>query len=209
MRSIIFTALVSIASTGAAQAATFAGEFFNTSSGVSSLAAADAAIAGQTADATFESTVIDYPNGSLNSISDNTTLSAFLGVDAGSLVGDGSVDLTNSIFRWTGYVDLAAGSHTLTVGSDDGFRLTVGGNTILQNTPRGFAETSGTFNFAGGVTAVELLFYENSGYTGVEFSIDGALASAATPVPLPATAALSLAGLGALTAVRRARKAKA
>jgi hypothetical protein len=111
--------------------------------------------------------------------------------------------------RLTGFINLLAGTQTFSVGSDDGFRLTIGGTQISTANNRGFATTNTVVDAGFGVTAVELIYYENSGNTGVNFSIDGALAQAVgapAPVPLPAALPLMLLGLGALGAAARRRK---
>lgn len=158
------------------------------------------------ADLTFESTAIDYPNGSTTFVSDSTLLSTFLGADAGTLSGSGAINLTGSVFRFTGYLDLAAGAHTFSVGSDDGFRLIVNGVELGSANDRGFGVTNMTATVAAGLSAFELVYYENGGFTGVEFKVDGAYAVPAAAVPLPAGLPLLGAGLAALGIVAR-RKA--
>jgi len=105
-------------------------------------------------------------------------------------------------------LNLAAGPQQFSVGSDDGFRLTIGGVEIATAGNRGFATTSATRDLGAGLSAFELIFYENGGSTGVNFSINGALAAPAA-IPLPASLPLMLLGLGALGAAMRRRKTAA
>ena len=84
----IAAALAVAVGTGAAQAATFSAEFWDASTSFSTVADAIAFAQSHTSTATFASTGIDYPAGS-GSISDATSLAAFLGVDGASLVGTG------------------------------------------------------------------------------------------------------------------------
>lgn len=199
----------------AAQAATTIahGEFWDRASGLSTIADAEATIAGGAPTATFTSTAIDYPNGAAGHIHDNTTLETFLGADGGSLVGTNTTNLTYSVFRFTGWLDLAAGTNTFSVGSDDGFQLKVDGNVLSSyNGNRPFQTTSVDADLGAGLKAFELIYWENSSYTGVEFRINGALAQfaapgATAPVPLPAGLPLLAGGLGLFALAKRRKRA--
>lgn len=195
--------LAFLTATSPAMAATFFGEFWDASSPLSNLNDADAVISSQAVTSTFTSTGIDYPNGSTTRIGSGTTLANFLGSDAASIIGPSNSTLQRSVFRFTGFLELLAGPQLFTVGSDDGFRLTIGGTQISQRfSNRGFATTSTTVDAGIGLTAFELIFYENSGRTGIEFAIDNAIATPA-PVPLPQGLPLIAAALGALMILRR------
>lgn len=218
MRTLLAAAASLVLAAGAAQAAStpgFQASFWDASGWLGNIAGAESVIASRAADATFIASTIDYPNAG-GSIVDSTTLSSFLGADAGSLSGFGGSDLTHSVFEFTGLVDLAAGAHTLTVGSDDGFALWINGDLVSSyDGNRSFGTTSASWISTGAPASIRLIYWENDGYTGVEFLADGALATAAalTPgnvtsdVPLPAAAPLLLCGLGAVAALRRGRKA--
>lgn len=206
MRTFISVLVCIIGLGGVAQAGTFDGTFWDADASFSGVEAAITYANATAPTATFDSTVIDYPRAG-GSIGDATTLAAFLGPDGTSLRGGGDVSLDQSVFLWIGQIDLSAGTHTFSVASDDGFRLVVGDQVMEFSGPRAFGITTQTFTLAGGPTDVTLWFYENAGKTGVEFRIDGKLATA-TPaaVPLPATAFLSMVGMGALTILRRKRR---
>ncbi len=134
--------------------------------------------------ATFVSTRVDYPNGDVNDVFDGTSLGSYLGVDAATLSGAAANTIGTSIFRFTGFInietgfDMVTGNSTIdivtTVGSDDGMRLTVGGQQIVQfSTPRAFGLTSGMMSFeSAGLYAVDLIYYENGGVTGIEWLHD-------------------------------------
>ncbi len=188
-----------------AGAATILGEFWDANINLWNLSRADAVIAAGGPDATFESTGIDYPNNS-NNMSSNGTLAAFLGTDADSLTGEADTRLVRSVFRFSGYLDLAAGPQTFRVASDDGFRLTIDGEVVSQHTGRrGFRSTSVTTDAGTGNVDFELIFFEHTGATGVEFTIDGQVATAAVPLP---TAGLLLAtGFIGLIGLRRRKSA--
>lgn len=205
--AIVLSALVMTGT--AATAATFEGSFWNTGTWAN-MDAAETWAMSNAATASFTSTHVDYPNGSGTSVSDGTFLSTYLGVDAGSLSGAGSTSLGGSIFRFTGWVDLNAGANTLAVGSDDGFKLYYydgATKTVLSQYQggRSFGTTSATLNSTGGPVKFELWYFENTGYTGVTFSANGALANPvdAPAVPLPAAGVLLLGGVGAFGVLRR------
>jgi hypothetical protein len=63
----------------------------------------------------------------------------------------------------------SAGSWTFGVNSDDGFRLVIGSFQIAYPSPRGPADTLGTFNVpAAGDYPLRLVFYERGGGSGLE-----------------------------------------
>ena len=181
-----------------AGAATFQGEFWSVNTAQSNINDALQVINNSAPTATFVSTAIDYPNGNINTTLSFISLNAFLGVDAGSIVGDGTAPITTSVFRFTGYLDLMPGQQSFALGSDDGYRLTIGGNVISQqNTPRSFRFTTLNNDLGANIEPFELIFYENFGLTGVEFFIDNALA-VPSPVPVPGALLLALSSLSVL-----------
>ena len=86
-----------------------------------SLAKARAAAEG-TPDATFVTTEFGY--GSRHS---DTTVAEFLREDGASVEGDGSLEMGPSALSFTGYIYIPPGIHEITVTSDDGFDLNIGG----------------------------------------------------------------------------------
>lgn len=188
------------------QAATFLGEFWDVSSPNGSINQALNAIDGVAPTATFISQSIDYPNGPTTRQNSDLSLAQFLGTDAASIVGDGTREVTTSVFRFTGFVDLMPGQQSFALGSDDGFRLTLN-NTVVaeQNRPRAFRFTNLNIDAGQGRVPFELVFYENFGRTGLEFYIDNTILEPAA-VPLPATAGLGLIGIVALAGLRMHRR---
>ena len=200
-------ALALTLATSAAQAMSV-GYFHDADRAITSIEAALAFIDGRAADATFASSAIDYPAGR-DVLSSEDSLAAFLGADAPSIAGDGSVAMRTSVTRFTGWLDLAAGPRSFEVGSDDGFALFLGGRRVSQfSDTRSFRTTSVMADLGAGRTPFELVYYENGGSTGVRFSVDGEVVTGAAPIaaiPLPATMPMVLLGLGAFAWLRLRR----
>ena len=187
----------------AAAAPVFFGEVYESDSRIGSIDAALSIIDANAPDATFRSTGIDYPNGEIDKVSSKTSIAAFLGVDGATLsAAVGAVKTT--VFRFTGFIELAKGVQTFSLRSDDGFRLTIDDNLIGKANLRGFSESKFELDAGSGVVPFEIVFFENGGVTGIEFEIDGAIAAPApSPVPLPAGGLLLLTALGGAAALRR------
>ena len=188
-------------------AATFLGEFWDASSGFNNLNQAISFAENNVATATFQSTGIDYPSGNATTISSSSTLATFLGIDAASIIGNAAATIETSVFRISGFVDLLPGTQQFAVGSNDGYRLTIDGNRVSQQSrPRGYSTTTRNRNAGEGRVAFELFFYENSGTTGLTVLIDGQVAQA-SPVPLPAGLSLIATALAALGLLKWRRRA--
>ena len=125
------------------------GFYYNTN--VTSTAQADAFIANNSPTATFHSTLLDYPAKAANAVAHTKTLSAFLGtLDSGSLSGFGGNTLDSSLFRFTGFIQIAtAGDVNFALGSDDGMRLKIGDVIVTQyDGARSFGFSTGTASFS-------------------------------------------------------------
>jgi len=207
-RAVAIGCVAVMATAGPAAATTFYGEFWDVANPNYSINQALNAIDGVAPTATFNSSLIDYPNGNPTNQSSNRSLANFLGTDAASIVGDATATITTSVFRFTGMVELLPGQQTIALGSDDGYRLRLNNVVVSQqNRPRAFRTTTVDDDVGTGIVPFELIFYENYGRTGVEFRIDNTLATPA-PVPLPASAGLGLLGLIALGALRKRRRSR-
>ena len=148
--------------------------------------------------ATFKASEINYPGPGYDSACDSVTLGAFLGKDAATLskksVSDNS--LTGQLFDFRGYLNVqTAGKYKFSLGSDDGSRLLIGGQTIVDNrTPQSFTTRSEDLTFTNaGLYPLEVAYFENWGDTGIRLSSDmnkvmapitsGSFYSAGQPAP--------------------------
>lgn len=119
--------------------------------------------------ADFTSTRLSY-----GGVAPDATVAEFLGEDGASLsaASDMTMDGVGMIF--SGYVLLPAGEHTLTVRSDDGFALFLGGAEVARyDTTRGARDTSVTDVFEGGLYKFELAYFEKTDHQTLSFEVDG------------------------------------
>jgi Ca2+-binding RTX toxin-like protein len=103
-----------------------------------------------------------------------TTLAQFIG-DAGSISGGGGNTQMSTIgLHLTGFIWLEPGTHLITVQSDDGFLLRLGGETISSfEGTRGFEGTSQQVTVTGGLYAIEMYYFDNGYDQGLRLMIDG------------------------------------
>jgi hypothetical protein len=186
--------------------------------------------------ATFTTTTVCFPNCNLSTVTDSaSSLSTLLNGNATNLmytVPPSQIPTTvdHSAMVLTGYIAIAqAGTYNFNLASDDGAQLTIGNQTIIAGGAlHSFEIDSGSAVFAAaGLYAINIQYFENSGYTGLEFwgsngsgtcivgraancigtAASGALYStAATSAPEPGTLTMFTAGLGALAWARRRRR---
>jgi hypothetical protein len=133
---------------------------------VRTIADAQAVINSRFSDTAFLSTQgVDYPQGPLDFLPNNvSTLADFLGTDAVFLPFDPTTrGIGANIYEFTGYFAANAGeSLRLGVGSDDGFRLTIGGVDVGSADDRGFAFTFADVSFEeSGLYPITLVYYAN------------------------------------------------
>lgn len=151
---------------------------------INSLAVADSIIASTPPNATFISTLVDYPNGD-EAILFLPTLGELLGVDAAGLSPPAAATSEASpmvmhfrgVIHITEALDMHPGNSTIDVqfalGSDDGSRLQIGGQTLISIDGTGAffsfpPEQFGIANFeAPGLYPVDIVWYDHFGGIGI------------------------------------------
>jgi hypothetical protein len=188
--------------------------------------------------ATFTTTAVCYPNCNISTITDaSTSLAGLLNGNATNLmytVPPSQIPTTidHSAMVLTGYIAIAqAGTYNFNLASDDGAQLTIGNQVVIAgSTMHSFEIDSGQAVFAAaGLYAINLQYFENSGYAGLELwgsngsgtciigraancigtAATGALYSTlSTSAPEPGTLTMFTVGMGTLAwAKRRGRRA--
>ncbi len=128
---------------------------------------------------------------------------------AGTAVGTetGLGRTTDAIIRLTGFIYLERGNYDFRVTADDGFRLKVGGETLLEfdgNQP----PTTRTYNnvevsdLISGLTSIELLYWEQGGNANLQFEFKLSSSSTFIPFSLDSIAFFSTTNAPALTDTR-------
>jgi hypothetical protein len=187
--------------------------------------------------ATFTTTTVCFPNCNLSTVTDSvTSLATLLNGDATNLmytIPASQIPTTtdHSAMTLTGYIAITqAGTYNFNLAADDGAQLTIGNQVIIAGgAMHSFEIDSGAAVFAAaGLYAINIQYFENNGYTGLEFwgsngsgtcivgraaNCNGTAATslfystALTSAPEPGTLTMFCAGLAALAWFRRPRRA--
>ncbi|MDF8333659.1 LamG-like jellyroll fold domain-containing protein [Novosphingobium cyanobacteriorum] len=146
------------------------GEVFDRSTGFDSIDDLIAQSATKAANFHFTASTVDFGGGWKSG-----TLGSFLGENAALNDGGASTDMTTIGMHMKGFVWLSAGQHLVTVRSDDGFRLDLGGSEVSSYPwGRGFSATSEAITVAkDGLYAIDLYYFENYGAEGLRLELDG------------------------------------
>ena len=140
-------------------------------------------------------------------------LSDFLGEDGEIASGDGTAAVETMGFHVSGYVWIDEGSHSISVRTDGGFVLQIGGEDFTRNSyERSTATTAASAEFEGGLYQIDLYYFENYGSQTLELMMDGEVVDAsrlyesveafeAAPIYDPASDELALTGTGLDTLV--------
>ncbi len=89
--------------------------------------------------------------------------------------------------RWSGKFNFAAGTYRLRVGADDGARVAVDGNIVINrwsDAVGGFAVNTADVTLGAGTHEIIIDYYENVGNAGVQFSWSTVTGGGALPVPV-------------------------
>lgn len=122
-------------------------------------------------DLRFTASALDYRGGEAEE-----SIAAFLGEDAATVTGGDAEALVMGPtgMAFSGFVYIPEGVHEITVRSDDGFSLKLGGVTFSHyENGRGEAPTSRVAEFEGGLYRMELLYFDGGGNHGLGLEIDG------------------------------------
>ncbi|MEL7104882.1 MAG: LamG-like jellyroll fold domain-containing protein [Pseudomonadota bacterium] len=126
-------------------------------------------IATSGADETFTASELVY-----SGQNSQTTLADFLGDDAATLSGGGDAEFGPTGLQLNGYLYIPEGTHEISVASDDGFLLNIGGvnfSSFLGN--RGTDETGRVAEFEGGLYEVEMYYFDGGGGQSLAMMMDG------------------------------------
>jgi VCBS repeat-containing protein len=140
---------------------------------------------------------------------DSSTAVIQTGTPTGTTVGTetGLGKTTDAIIRMTGFVYLERGNYDFRVYADDGFRLKVGGETLIEFDGNQ-APTTRTFNnvevsdLISGLTSIELLYWEQGGNAVLQFEFKPSSSASWVPFSLDSIAFFSTNNAPALTDTR-------
>ena len=105
-----------------------------------------------------------YNNTSLSGALAYSTTESTINHDWGNGGPGNGVNNDSFSGRWQGNFNFTAGNHTFTTTSDDGVRLYVDGNLVINNwTDHGTTNNSVTLNLSEGAHLVKMEYYENGG----------------------------------------------
>ena len=156
------------------------GEFYNVGYQLGTIAQAVYVTEHQNANATFTSSEISYIGqdwddlGDYDSRNESTNLESWLGDDAQSVEFKNKTDSNDAVVRLTGGVALDAGTYSIKVNADDGYRIIIDGRTVASfdsNT----SVKSEEFTFSvdeNGIHQIEVIYWDQGGAYVLEVSLN-------------------------------------
>ena len=105
----------------------------------------------------------------------DTSVTTFLAEDGASLSGDGTdIEMGPSGLSLSGFIYIPAGVHEISVVSDDGFDLQIGGMEFssVEGT-RAVDTTARVAEFEGGLYQLDMLYFDEGGKMALNLLIDG------------------------------------
>jgi VCBS repeat-containing protein len=140
---------------------------------------------------------------------DSSTAVVQTGTPTGATVGTqtGLGATTDAIIRMSGYAYLERGNYDFRVTADDGFRLKVGGETLLEFDGNQPPTTRTYYNvevsdLISGLTSIELLYWEQGGNANLQFEFKLSDSNTWVPFSLDSIAFFSAANVPTLTDTR-------
>ncbi|MEM9199276.1 MAG: LamG-like jellyroll fold domain-containing protein [Pseudomonadota bacterium] len=122
-------------------------------------------------DLAFTSSAVSY-----RAAESDASVAEFLGDDAASVRGGDAEALVMGPagMSFTGFMYIPKGVHEITVRSDDGFSLQIGGVTFSHHEGgRGTSATDRVAEFDGGLYKVDLLYFDGGGGQSLSLEMDG------------------------------------
>lgn len=122
-----------------------------------------------TPDATFVASEIFF-----RSNKSDTTVAEFLGEYGSSIEGNGDAEMGPSALTFSGYIYIPAGVHEISINSDDGFDLNIGG-VDFSDFANGRApdDTARVAEFDGGLYPIDILYFDGGGGMSLKLEMDG------------------------------------
>ncbi len=103
-----------------------------------------------------------------------TSIAEFLGDKGEVTSGNGAAQMGPSGMMIEGFIYIPPGEHTVTVRSDDGFALQLGGvGFSAYEGARGTEATTASAQFEGGLYALDLLYFDGGGGMSLSLEVDG------------------------------------
>ena len=103
----------------------------------------------------------------------DTSIAEFLGDKGQVTSGNGDAEMGPSGLLIEGFIYIPPGEHTISVRSDDGFALSIGGVPFTMFDGYKGDPTSAKADFAGGLYAIEIEYFDGGGGMRLELAIDG------------------------------------
>ncbi len=104
----------------------------------------------------------------------DTTLAEFLGENGAVTSGDGDIEMGPSGLDISGYIYIPPGAHTITIWSDDGYRLSLGGVEVSAfEGMRPNEPTAISAQFDGGLYLLDMQYFDGGGGMALRMEIDG------------------------------------
>ncbi|MDW6016807.1 VCBS domain-containing protein [Vibrio plantisponsor] len=156
------------------------GEFYNVGYQLGTIAQAVYVTEHQNANATFTSSEISYIGQDWDDLGDydwrneSTNLESWLGDDAQSVEFKNKTDSNDAVVRLIGGVALDAGTYSIKVNADDGYRIIIDGRTVASfdsNT----SVRSEEFTFSvdeNGIHQIEVIYWDQGGAYVLEVSLN-------------------------------------